>query len=334
MLALTATATPRVRNEIRTLLLLRDPVEVVRSFDRPNLFWSVQRGGEHHERVRALRSALKKIRGPAIVYTPTRRTADAVRDALASYGVAVGAYHAGLDGAERSRVQEAFLGDEYRVVVATNAFGMGIDKPDVRLVAHLQLPATLEGYYQEAGRAGRDGDPAVCVAYHHRDDRRIGRAFIDRTHPRPVALRRLHRALMSVRDADGIAQVDPTALPPALGHRAPAEDVENALAALERVGIVRSLARREDGRAETEASASGSLTRRVGVRVRAELARAVRLRRSAREKLDAVQRYAHGRGCRRRALLTYFGEQAPPQCGGCDRCASRACLSWASREAH
>jgi ATP-dependent DNA helicase RecQ len=307
-LALTATATPAVRDDVLASLALTRPLVVVRSFDRPNLSWSVLRGRSLAERVAAVYALLRRLRGCAIVYAPTRRAVERVRDGLAGRGLATEAYHAGLPGAERSRVQAAFMDGACRVVVATNAFGMGIDKADVRTVAHVQLPGTLEAYYQEAGRAGRDGGPARCIAFHTRADKRLSRLFVDRTHPRARELRALHRRLLRHADARGVVQ--PAAPDLAWVQGLAEEWLEDTgtgmLAALERVGTIRRV---------TSASALA-----IGVRRRLDVAPALRLRRAALAKVDAVQRYARTRGCRRRALLRYFGEDAPARCGSCDRC--------------
>ncbi|HZD05838.1 MAG TPA: ATP-dependent DNA helicase RecQ, partial [Longimicrobiales bacterium] len=160
-LALTATATPTVREDIARVLGLRRPVQAVGSFDRPNLAWEVRGVRDERERrtgvVAELRDLVRRGSGVAVVYAGTRRTVEVLRDALSRLGLPAAAYHGGLAAEERSRVQDAFMEGTHRVVVATNAFGMGVDKPDVRLVVHWQLPGTLEAYYQEAGRAGRDG---------------------------------------------------------------------------------------------------------------------------------------------------------------------------------
>jgi ATP-dependent DNA helicase RecQ len=305
-LALTATATPAVREDVVGSLALARPHVVVRSFDRPNLSWSVLPGGTLRERVSAVYRLLRQLPGCAIVYAPTRRSVERVRDGLAERGLATEAYHAGLPGPERSRVQGAFMEGACRVVVATNAFGMGIDKADVRTVAHVQLPGTLEAYYQEAGRAGRDGAPARCIAFHQRSDRRLGRLFVDRTHPHPRSLRALHRRLRRAADGRGVARLDAPGLAWATGLVE--EWLEGtgtgALAALERTGAIRRPP--EPGALEV----LGAL----------DLAAARRLRRAALSKVEAVQGYARGKGCRRRALLGYFGEVAPPRCGSCDRC--------------
>jgi ATP-dependent DNA helicase RecQ len=225
------------------------------------------------------------------------------------------------------------MADACRVVVATNAFGMGIDKPDVRLVAHVQLPSTLESYYQEAGRAGRDGDPASCVAFWARADRRLGRSFIDRTHPTCRRLKGAHSTLRRIAGSGGIASLDASSgvlrelIGPDLDAWS-AGDPVGVLGALERIGAIRRLGRagrggEGDGRpAGTETGSGGSVTDRIGVRRRLDTAAATVLRRRALDKLRAVQRFARGRECRRGALLRYFGEDAPEACGRCDRCTS------------
>ncbi len=322
VMGLTATATPAVRDDIVHSLELRRPVRVVRSFDRPNLSWAVLRGRDHATRIRRLHDLLKRVPGTAIVYAPTRRSVESVRDGLAGLGVRSEAYHAGLDGPERTRVQESFMAGDCRLVVATNAFGMGIDKPDVRLVAHLQLPGTLEGYYQEAGRAGRDGQPARCVAFWGRRDPRLARAFVDRTHPASSRLRRFHRELRRRADAFGVARIDLEEIAPALGRWMGSDDVLQALSALGRTGAIRVLDSSGDQEVGTGTAPEGSQRLRVGVHSHADLTVAESLRASALDKVDAVRRFARSRGCRRRTLLTYFGEDAPARCGACDRCRS------------
>lgn len=169
VLAVTATATPEVREAIERVLELRDPVRVQRSFDRPNLDWRVQRVSGERARWEAL-VGLLAWPGPALVYAPTRRSVEAVRAALARLGVGAEAYHAGLAPAERTRIQDRFIAGEVRLVVATNAFGMGVDKADVRQVIHWAPPGSIEAWYQEAGRAGRDGAPSRCTVLWHPDD--------------------------------------------------------------------------------------------------------------------------------------------------------------------
>ncbi len=325
VLALTATATPRVREEIRASLRMRDPVTVVRSFDRPNLRWCVERVRRHDERVRILRILLARREGAAIVYAPTRRTVEALRRQLAAVGLGGMAYHAGLPPGERSRVQEAFLREPAPLVVATNAFGMGIDRPDVRLVAHYQFPGSLEAYYQEAGRAGRDGLPARCVGLHHRADRRLHRAMVDEAHPPPPFLRAVHRSLRRRLGAGREGVVEPEQIAREVGKGGTPARVVAALRALEACRVLRrgEVPGGDVGRSPEEARRPLRVSLRRG---RVDLERARTLRDRALHRLREVARYAEGRACRRRALLEYFGESPPAgRCGGCDRCPAQGC---------
>jgi ATP-dependent DNA helicase RecQ len=195
--ALTGSATPAVRAEIVSALGLgaTRPLDThVGSFDRANLHFAVRRVGDERERREALRSLLHAARGAsAIIYVPTRNLSEAVTRFLRWSGCPARPYHAGLGAAERRIALERFLEEEAGVVVATSAFGMGIDKAGVRLVAHWTMPPTPEAYYQEAGRAGRDGRPARCILLAGRDDAELHRRQLDVTFPSPRLLQRLWR---------------------------------------------------------------------------------------------------------------------------------------------
>lgn len=204
--ALTATATPHVQRDIIRQLALQNPAVVVGGFDRTNLTYGVIPTRTQAEKDRAAVQMLRGTDAPAIVYTPTRRAVERMTSVLVRGRIHAVAYHGGLDHALRQRTQDAFMQGRARVIVATSAFGMGIDKPDVRLVVHHAMPNSLEAYYQEAGRAGRDGEASTCVLLHACPDRLTHEFFIGNAHPNRSTIEATWHMLQAHADIDGFVE--------------------------------------------------------------------------------------------------------------------------------
>ena len=306
ILALTATASPAVREDIAMWLRLRDPVVVARGFDRPNISLRVETFADVRAKTRALVAAVAGLDPPGIVYTATRDGANRVAAALRTGGVAADPYHAGLGARRRADVQEAFLEDRLDVIVATIAFGMGIDKRNVRFVLHHDVSDGLDAYYQEIGRAGRDGERAQARLFYRAED---------------LGLRRFQGAPPTVSEADVRAVLR-------ILRRAPGETVEE-LAKSGGRSVRRTdaaVARLEELEA-VQVGVDGAIRLRDGAADPTELAAAAvaaqeRRRRLNRSRVDMIRAYAESAGCRRRFILNYFGEEYEPPCGACDNCLS------------
>ncbi len=242
IVALTATATPDVREDIRTQLALEHPVLIVRGFDRPNLSFRVMRDVNKREAI--LRLATTGETG--IIYAGTRNTVEELAQMLARHGVKAEAYHAGLPDTHRREVQERFMRSETPVIVATTAFGMGIDKSDVRFVIHHDMPGTIEQYYQEAGRAGRDGGPSICTILHHASDRGLPEFFIKSGYPDRALIQNTYAALHNAAGTEvgqsypGLISHTPETLAPLLGNVS-AASVRASLDVLEHAGYIRRI---------------------------------------------------------------------------------------------
>ena len=189
--ALTATATPDVRREIAQRLELQQWADHVAGFDRDNLYFEVRPVSSQKQKIEHIIATYRQIGPSGIIYAATRKNVESIDHKLRSQKIAAGCYHAGLPQYQRDKVQEDFMADRLSVVVATNAFGMGIDKTNIRFVTHYDIPANIEAYYQEVGRAGRDGKPSRCCLLFNYADTRIARFFIEESHPAPAVVEQL-----------------------------------------------------------------------------------------------------------------------------------------------
>jgi ATP-dependent DNA helicase RecQ len=305
VLALTATAAPPVRDEIVERLGLRDPAIVIRGFDRPNIRLAVERHYDAEPKLRALREHVAASPPPGIVYVATRREAETLAAELCDDGLRASSYHAGMRPADRDDAQERFMADDLDVIVATTAFGMGVDKANVRWVLHAEVSESVDAYYQEIGRGGRDGEPAEAVLFYRAEDLGLRRFFAGGGQ---VDLAEIATVLAAVADADG--PLEPTAL------HATTELSETklatALSRLEEVGAVEVL---PDGEVR---SAPDPPARTAAIEAAA--AAEERRRQLDRSRVDMMRAYAETDGCRRAFILSYFGEPFAPPCGNCDNC--------------
>lgn len=312
LIALTATATPEVREDIAVQLHMAAPRHHVRGFDRPNLQVGVERaGGAADKCVRLIEKVRMRPGGVALVYAATRKNAERYAEALRESGMRVRAYHAGLDDQARVEAQEAFMGDQLDAIVATNAFGMGVDKSDIRLVIHVDVPRSPEAYYQEAGRGGRDGAPTECVLLFNHADVRLQEFLIDASYPTAEVLRGLWKLLREKPDLGG---AQPERLQGFLPGQPHASTVRSATRILLRHGYLRQdgdwlLAVRPDATDQFLPLDVNGLARRADIE---------------RDKLRTMVEYAYYPRCRRQYILEYFGDEdwqdRDQRCRACDNC--------------
>ena len=319
LLASTATATPRVAADIEARLGLRDPVRVATGFDRPNLSFAVARPAGHEKAPMIVAALSEEGALPAIVYAGTRAGAEELAQELSgALEEEALAYHAGLERERRAGVQRRFLADEVRVVVATNAFGMGVDKPNVRTVVHATVPASLEAYYQESGRAGRDGRLSRALLLAENRDKALHVHFIQRDELDERLPARVAEALADAAvDLEGRYAVAADELQRSLGVSG--DQLRALLGHLARAGVI------EPAPSSPE-RLTGRLVRRFDRRAGAHChALATEGTRARWRQYREVWNYVETGGCRRRTILRHFGDPAEPAAEGpcCDACDPR-----------
>ena len=313
LVASTATATPQVASDVVRRLALRDPLRVATGFDRPNISFAVARPTGHEKRTMVAEALAADGAPPAIVYAGTRAGSEELASELtAALGEEAVAYHAGLDRGRRAEVQRRFLTDDVRVICATNAFGMGVDKPNVRTVVHASVPSSLEAYYQEAGRAGRDGAPARALLLAENRDKALHVHFIKREELDPGLPGWLADRIIAA--ADGERRYDIPTSDVEDGLRGDSERLRALLGHLTRAGVIRP-SPSPQGRVvgHVERPFDG----RAAALCRTSIEEAARARwRQYRE----IWAYVEEGACRRAAILRHFGDPAAASSGGADCC--------------
>ncbi len=308
LLATTATATPNVQKDILHLLGLTKTAPIVTGFNRPNLTFRVKSAPDVRTKLQTLQAMLAKLEESAIVYTATRRNAEEVADFINNtLGLPTRAYHAGLDRQIRYQVQTDFMAGRLRVVVATNAFGMGVDKADVRAVIHYNMPSTVEAYYQEAGRAGRDGLPADCLLLFAPDDLRLQEWLINSDTPTYDDLSQVyHRLSQAAEGGDIFFALQELA---ELTGQHPVK-IRVVLSELEQAGAILHMGS-QGGRSHWKVLSpppDALKERSQAIQARAQ----IRL-----NLLTKMLEYAHLTTCRRHYLLNYFGDSSQPRSPRC-----------------
>lgn len=310
VVAMTATGAPPVRAEISERLGLRTPRLFATGFDRPNLRLEVVRHEEDAAKRAAVVEQVRGLVGAGLVYVATRKDAELYADEIEEAGIPAAAYHAGLRRAERDDVYERFMDGRARVVTATSAFGMGIDKHDVRSVVHASVTDSLDSYYQEAGRAGRDGEPARVTLHYRPEDFALTKFFSG-----------------GGPDADELARVfGAIACEPGITRADLAERVQISVRSL---GRLLGLLRDADVLSGNDDDLRAAIVK-PGEAASKAVAEAESRQRIEHSRAQLMQEYAETGMCRRQFLLGYFGEELPEPCGNCDTCSSGSAQRWAA----
>ncbi len=315
VVALTATATSEVRDDIARVLDLRDPFITIRGFQRPNLSLNVTHTKKADEKYARLKQIIAQYK-TGIIYCSTRKKVEEVGDTLRELNVKAIQYHGGLDDSEREERQNKFISKKHDVAVATNAFGMGIDRSDVRFVVHYDIPGSVEAYYQEAGRAGRDGEPSWCELFFNFADTKTQDFFIDGANPTAEVIVSIYQALLNKADTQHEVEASIDDLTDYAGLKN-SMAVSSALGHLSRAGYIERYdipGRRIRG---TRLLQPNVLARHLKL----DAAALRDKERRDRGKLKAIIDLCYDeQRCRQQQILAYFGEHESQPCGTCDIC--------------
>ncbi|PSB21536.1 ATP-dependent DNA helicase RecQ [Phormidesmis priestleyi ULC007] len=305
ILALTATASPPVREEIVRRLAMRDPQILVRGFDRPNIWLAVERFGDDDEKREVFINRVKHAEKPGIVYAATRKVTERIAELLKAEGINAIAYHAGLKPKEREQAQDTFMNDQADVIVATTAFGMGVNKRNVRFVFHYNISDSIDSHYQEIGRAGRDDNPAKTILFYVPKDLNLRRFFSGSGKLDAQQIERVAQTVQSQATAIELKRLQELT-------DLSKSKLKKMLNQLQSVGVVEMLPTGE----VIAAKNSPDLHKATADMLQAQ----ERNTKVERSRLEMMRGYAEVRDCRRKYLLNYFGEQVDRACGHCDNC--------------
>ena len=326
VLATTATAPPHVRDDILFQLGIEKATVITTTFDRPNLHYEVIVFHDEDEKMKTLVTLLKKLPRPGIVYCATVKKVEELYEALTRWGIPVAKYHGRMNKGERDESQQSFMDSSELVMVATNAFGLGVDKANIRNVLHYHVPGSLEAYAQEAGRGGRDAKPARCVLLFSPDDVAIQEYFLQGTYPTKRQVRQVFDTLEVFNKAVGTSEETP----PNVANIALGSGVGQ-----QRTRTVLSLLKDEHFITEKDGGLFYVADPPPDPQELMDRARQYEARRIAdRQRLDALLGYVKAVDCRNQVILEYLGESGAPRCGRCDNCLrSREAILAASTEA-